>query len=205
MLDADGKILLEYTPSFEQVFREETADIVTDILVDTLEHASWIAPYARLDPQQAAGKTGTSDERNDRLFAGYTPYYTAAVWYGYDNAHGRWTDIPEEDTKMPIVIWKDVMAQIHETLPPISFDMSPNIVRQTICSQSGLIATKWCPKKYTELFDMTNKSAPKIVCPLHAEPRETEPPIESDPSMPEGPIIVEPDPPHSEPAPSASD
>ncbi len=52
---------------------------------------------------------------------------------------------------------------------------------------------------------MTNKSAPKIVCPLHAEPRETEPPIESDPSMPEGPIIVEPDPPHSEPAPSASD
>ncbi len=205
VLDADGKILLEYTPSFEQVFREETADIVTDILVDTLEHASWIAPYARLDPQQAAGKTGTSDERNDRLFAGYTPYYTAAVWYGYDNAHGRWTDIPEEDTKMPIVIWKDVMAQIHETLPPISFDMSPNIVRQTICSQSGLIATKWCPKKYTELFDMTNKSAPKIVCPLHAEPRETEPPIESDPSMPEGPIIVEPDPPHSEPAPSASD
>ncbi len=213
VLDADGKILLEHTPSFEQVFREETADIMTDILVETLENASWIAPYARLDTQKAAGKTGTSDERNDRLFAGYTPYYTAAVWYGYDNAHGRWTDIPEEDTKMPIVIWKDVMAQIHETLPTMSFDMSPNIVRQTICSQSGLIASQWCPKKYSELFDMTNQSVPKIVCPLHAAPRETEPPepsIEPEPipTSPEEPDIVEPQPPDhppSEPAPGESD
>ncbi|NMA00106.1 MAG: hypothetical protein GX924_03620, partial [Clostridiaceae bacterium] len=55
VLDADGKILLEHTPSFEQVFREETADIMTDILVETLENASWIAPYARLDTQKAAG------------------------------------------------------------------------------------------------------------------------------------------------------
>lgn len=31
-----------------------------------------------------AGKTGTTSSRKDLYFAGYTPYYTAAVWSGYD-------------------------------------------------------------------------------------------------------------------------
>ena len=76
----------------QQVFREETA--ATDILVEA-SRTPLDRPLCSLRYAKAAGKTGTSDERNDRLFAGYTPYYTAAVWYGYDNAHGRWTDIPK--------------------------------------------------------------------------------------------------------------
>ena len=34
-----------------------------------------------------AGKTGTTTSNNDVWFVGYTPYYTAGVWAGYDNNH----------------------------------------------------------------------------------------------------------------------
>ncbi len=31
-----------------------------------------------------AGKTGTTTDNYDRYFVGYTPYYVAAVWTGYE-------------------------------------------------------------------------------------------------------------------------
>lgn len=31
-----------------------------------------------------AAKTGTTDENYDRWLCGFTPYYTAVTWYGYD-------------------------------------------------------------------------------------------------------------------------
>ncbi len=36
-----------------------------------------------------AGKTGTTSDNLDKWFVGYTPYYVAATWYGYDNKIGR--------------------------------------------------------------------------------------------------------------------
>jgi penicillin-binding protein 1A len=182
VIDAEGNILLENKPQFEQVFSPETADIMTDLLVDTLENASWIGPYAKLGEQKAAGKTGTSDERVDRWFAGYTPYYTAAVWYGYDNAHGRRTEISEADTRCPILIWKDVMLQIHEDLEPKPFTMSENVVKRTVCSKSGQLATKYCPKTVSEYFDSLKDNVPNRSCPLHSAPAKPKIPRPSGPA-----------------------
>lgn len=175
VLDAEGNVLLEHKPQFDQVFSTETADIMTNLLVDTLENASWIGPYAKLGAQKAAGKTGTSDERIDRWFCGYTPYYTAAVWYGFDNAYGRRTEINETDTRCPILIWKDVMLQIHENLEPKQFPMSENVIRRTVCSATGQLATRYCPTTTTEYFDSLKNNAASIPCPIHREPAATEP------------------------------
>ncbi len=172
VIDADGHVLLEHKPQFDQVFSAETADIMTNLLVDTLENANWIGPYAKLGKQKAAGKTGTSDERVDRWFAGYTPYYTAAVWYGFDNAHGRRTEINKTDTRCPILIWQDVMKQIHENLEVKNFTMSENVVKRVVCAESGQLATKYCPRKITEYFDSLKNNAANIPCPLHTSPPE---------------------------------
>ena len=39
---------------------------------------------AKFSGMTIAGKTGTTSENYDRYFVGYTPYYVAAVWTGYD-------------------------------------------------------------------------------------------------------------------------
>jgi penicillin-binding protein 1A len=181
VLDAEGNVLLEHKPEFDQVFSTETADIMTNLLVDTLENANWIGPYAKLGRQKAAGKTGTSDERVDRWFAGYTPYYTAAVWYGFDNAYGRRTEINETDTRCPILIWKDVMLQIHENLPVKPFAMSDNVVSRTVCAESGQLPTEYCTRTSREFFDSLKGNAPSMPCPLHSTPPETEVPDVTDP------------------------
>ena len=189
--DADGNILLEHKPKFEQVFSMETADIMTNLLVDTIRNASWIGPYSSIGRQPAAGKTGTSDERIDRWFCGYTPYYTAAVWYGFDNANGRRTEINRADTPSPIKIWRDIMAQIHEDLEVKQFPMSSNVVSRQICAESGMLPTEFCPKTITEFFDSTKSSTfPSVSCTLHGEPAEEEP----DPTDPDDPQPTEPGP-----------
>ncbi|HZK28956.1 MAG TPA: transglycosylase domain-containing protein [Clostridia bacterium] len=187
VLDAEGNVLLEHKPRFEQVFSPETADIMTNLLVDTLRNAPWIRPYSSIGKQPAAGKTGTSDERNDRWFCGYTPYYTAAVWYGFDNAHGRRMEISRADTPSPIRIWADIMSGIHEELAVENFTMSNNVVSKTVCAESGMLPTKWCPKTITEFFDSTKQGTfPQVACPLHGE--DTEEPT----TAPAGPTDPEP-------------
>ena len=60
-----------------------------------------------------AGKTGTTSDKKDGWFCGFTPYYTTAVWVGYDtpktlsNLYG---------STYPLSIWEDFMGKIHEGL-----------------------------------------------------------------------------------------
>ena len=80
-----------------------------------------------------AGKTGTTSDYNDVWFAGYTPYYTATTWAGYDNN----TKLSGAEKNLAKVLWRAVMAKIHEELPNQSFNRPAGIVSATICSQSG--------------------------------------------------------------------
>lgn len=200
VIDAEGRVLLEHKPKFEQVFSTETADIMTNLLVDTIRNAPWIGPYSSIGQQPVAGKTGTSDERIDRWFCGYSPYYTAAVWYGFDNANGRRTEINRADTPSPIKIWRDIFAQIHEDLEIRSFPMSDKVVSRKVCAESGMLPTEFCPKTITEYFDSTKShSYPRLPCSIHAEKREPDPddtvdpvPDPDDPDESE-PVIIVPD------------
>lgn len=66
----------------------------------------------------AAGKTGTTNDKKDGWFCGFTRYYTTCVWVG--------CDMPETVKKLtgssyPAEIWKNYMDQIHADLTPIDF------------------------------------------------------------------------------------
>ena len=81
-----------------------------------------------------AGKTGTTSDYNDVWFAGYTPYYTATTWAGYDN-NVKLKGTSEKNLSK--TLWKAVMSKIHEDLPYESFTMPAGIVQATVCSRSG--------------------------------------------------------------------
>ena len=59
-----------------------------------------------------AGKTGTTEEYNDLWFVGYTPYYTCAVWSGYDNNE----KLPDYARSFHRTWWRNVMSRIHADL-----------------------------------------------------------------------------------------
>ena len=199
VLDSSGNVLLENKPQYDQVFTPGTATVMTSMLEGTLMNTSWITPYAELPNQTAAGKTGTTSDQIDVWFCGYTPYYTAAVWYGFDNANGRRTEIDDNDNRNAIRIWQDVMAQLHEDKASLEFEEKGNVVHAEICRDTGYLAMDRCPSTLNEIFDLDKTNAPTIVCPEHSRviPEAPEPEPDPDPE-PEPEPVPEPEP---EPAP----
>ena len=83
ILDHNGNVLIENTSAGRSVIKESTAYLLTSAMEDVVKKGTGTA--CQLDNMAVAGKTGTTEAYNDLWFVGYTPYYTCAVWSGYDN------------------------------------------------------------------------------------------------------------------------
>ena len=133
VVDYDGNIILDNTTSnTRQVFKETTAYLLTSAMEDTLIRGTGTA--ANFKGMATAGKTGTATDDLDVWFAGYTPYYTATTWTGYDDNN---TKLSGAGLSLSKTMWKKVMSAIHEDLPSKSFEAPANIVRATVCARSG--------------------------------------------------------------------
>ena len=107
--DADGEIYLDNGTVSNRAVSEETAYWMTDMLYGAVQYGT--GSEANLGYMPTAGKTGTSSDSKDRWFVGFTPYYVAAVWTGYDMpATMRVSGNPAAQ------IWKKIMSPIHEGL-----------------------------------------------------------------------------------------
>ena len=78
-----------------------------------------------------AGKSGTTTNDKDTLFAGYTPYFTCAVWGGYDD------NTSQSETQYTKAIFRGIMQRINEGLPVKDFDRPSGIVELSVCKKSG--------------------------------------------------------------------
>lgn len=109
IVDRNDSVIYENTPEIFTMIDESNAYKMTTILESVITSGSGKA--ATLDKMPAAGKTGTTDDKKDVYFVGYTPYFTVAVWIGADN--------PVElnyTSAIPATLWKNVMNRIKYSL-----------------------------------------------------------------------------------------
>lgn len=111
ILDAQGNVLVPNEWEEIRIYDRNASRMMTDVLV-TVVTAGTGRGYG-IAGMPCAGKTGTTNDKKDGWFVGYTPYYTTAVWVGYD--------IPKtvstlNSTTSPGMIWKSYMEKIHEGL-----------------------------------------------------------------------------------------
>lgn len=133
VVDQQGNVILDNTaPTSKQVIKETTAYLLTSAMEDVV--TSGTGGSVNFGNMAIAGKTGTTSDYNDVWFAGFTPYYTATTWAGYDNNAKLKTTSEKNLAK---TLWKSVMSKIHEDLPYESFTMPAGIVQATVCSRSG--------------------------------------------------------------------
>ncbi len=134
----DGKVIIENDVDRAIVFTPQTAYVMTDILMKAVDNGS-SSTVANLAPIATAGKSGTTSNFQDRWFIGYTPYYLAGIWWGYD--------IPQSNENTHHVqMWHDVMQQIH-SIKGISegeFPQPDGIVTATYCNVSGKAPGPYC-------------------------------------------------------------
>ena len=144
--DSDGNVILEHQTDTHEAVSDSTAYLLTSAMQDVVKYGT--GKGMSLGGMTFAGKTGTTSDYNDVWFAGFTPYYTAAVWAGYDGnqklAKGTYRTYHKQ-------LWQKIMTRIHEGLPATDFTMPTSVEQATICAKSGLLAGSHC-KKITEYF-----------------------------------------------------
>lgn len=144
VLDHDGRVILSNTAESSQVIKTSTAYLLTSAMVDTVTGGTGMSTGSRLRFREykmpVAGKTGTASNNNDLWFCGYTPYYTASVWSGFDNNFSQINQSYQQD------IWRTIMERIHSSkeLPYKEFAVPDSVVTAKICTKSGKLATELC-------------------------------------------------------------
>jgi len=138
--DTEGNLVLDNTQDSNQILSEKTVKYMNYCLVQAVKGGT--GSRAQMSMTEVAGKTGSTSSYRDRWFCGYTNYYTAAVWMGYE--------IPEPirlvnySGNYAPVMWKKVMEPLHQGYSWKDLYTSSGMSYVTVCLDSGLLATDAC-------------------------------------------------------------
>ena len=147
--DAGGNVVMTPNQTRTRAISAENAYITTNILQDVVKRGT--GGYCSVPGMEVAVKTGTTDEYKDRWLCGYTPYYAAASWYGYDNPEHIYASGNPAGN-----LWAAVMKRIHEPLPNADFERPEGIITATVCDATGCLATEGCTEVHSEIFTADN-------------------------------------------------
>ena len=148
ILDSSGHVIYEHTPQPQRVLDPGIAYLITQALTGVLQAGGTAANIGGVLNRPAAGKTGTTEANRDAWFVGYTPDLLAAVYVGCDHNE---RSLPGGANRVAAPIWADFISQALEGKPARDFEIPPNIKVSAVCSETGLLATTFCPKT-TEYF-----------------------------------------------------
>lgn len=149
MEDSSGKVVLEPKQERIRAMSEENAYIEKSILTGPVAGGSGTARNCSISGFDVGAKTGTTDDNTDRWLCGFTNYYTAGTWYGYDDPQIK---IRYSGYNPASRIWIAIMRKIHSGLEGSRFEQPEGVTTASICMDSGKLATDSCTRVYTEYF-----------------------------------------------------
>ncbi len=166
--DSDGNLVIDNTQNRETILSQKTVDYMNYCLDQAIE--SGTGKKANFSGMDICGKTGTTANSKDRYFCGYTGYYTAAVWCGYDTPEV--IKLVGDTTNPSIQLWKKIMEPIHqglESIPLVDYDKMEEV---SVCLDCGKLADTACSKDVREINRVSKawvykEDMPKEFCDCH--------------------------------------
>lgn len=136
IVDSKGNVLLQNSKSGKKVMKNTTAWLLTDAMKDVIKRGTGKKAAFKKIKMPQAGKTGTTSDNTDFWFEGYTPYYTAGIWLGYDS---MFTQMSGSASK---IMWRDIMEKVHKVkkLKNKNFKKPEDIITRKICKKCGKLA-----------------------------------------------------------------
>ena len=158
-----------------QILSPQTAFVMSKLLENTvngpgtLSAQSWKFDYKTDKGQKysihAGGKTGTTQNWADAWTVGFTPYNTAAFWFGFDKP-GQSLGLKITGATLAGFAWGDYMREIHRGMLSKDFNKpAEGVIEVTVCSVSGKIPTPECRKTTTQW--VLAGTQPTDICPVH--------------------------------------
>ena len=146
--NSEGRIVLRPKQETRTVFSEQVAYIVKKLLTQPVKGSRGTATYCSISGIEVAAKTGTTDENYDKWLCGFTPYYTAVTWFGFDQNES----IYYNNQNPAGIIWANVMRRVHNGLQNMSFIKPGSIETEVVCADTGMLARSGCTNTYEEYF-----------------------------------------------------
>ncbi|MDR1538866.1 MAG: transglycosylase domain-containing protein [Clostridiales bacterium] len=145
VLNHDGEVILENKPDTKEVLTKGSAYLLTDMMKGVITDPRGTGTYARFQNVEMpiAGKTGTTTDSKDLTFVGYTPYYVAGIWEGYDTPKPM--DVKGQHQHFHLDLWRAVMEKVHEGLEYKDFEFPmEDLISVNVCMDSGKLAGDLC-------------------------------------------------------------
>ena len=162
----------------DQIMTPQEAYIMTDMLQSTVawgtlanrkRSVEGFGDIVKRIPM--GGKTGTTQNWQDAWTAGFSPYYTTVVWFGFDtpgNSLGRY--LTGATAAGPV--WAEYMTEIHQNLEPKEFpEPESGLIRVRVCRESGLLPTNDCNEGTKEELFLVG-TEPRQTCDIHKFEKE---------------------------------
>ncbi|MBW4083937.1 transglycosylase domain-containing protein [Paenibacillus sp. S150] len=158
IVDSQGKIIYQHKVNPEQVYSEQTAYLMTDMLrtVITDGTASTVRRnYEHFKDVPIVGKTGSTQNYGDVWFMGYTPDVTLGMWVGYKEQIN--TLQGDTQKRQAQTLWTKVMNAVIEKQPELfvtkEFPKPEGIVKKTVSAYSGKLPASLTDKFTTDVFN----------------------------------------------------
>lgn len=164
VLDHDGNLLLDNTPEEHEVMQPTTAWMAIDAMKDVISKGTG-RKAALSSRMPVAGKTGTTSSNYDYWFCGFTPYYTASVWMGYDVN----TDFANKQSYHK-TMWAKIMNAVIEAenqSTAVDFPKPDGLTTATVCAESGMLPIKGICPTSTDYF--AKGTVPTKTCDIHKQ------------------------------------
>lgn len=175
IVDLDGNLIFEHEAAPVQVYSEETAYILTDMLRDVLESGTGKTANGNLKfRSDFAAKTGTTSNYGDVWFMGYNKNITLGVWLGYKDLKlslGTFNNKYGHPSTRVNRLWASLMNSLYDTNPEFIgtkeiYAQPSNVVTASFCGISGLAPSDSCANAGLVRSDLFNK---KVMLPSGAD------------------------------------
>jgi penicillin-binding protein 1B len=157
-----------------QVFPARDMYILVNVMKGVLERGTAAGARSLGFRQIAAGKTGTTNDKRDAWFIGFTPRVLTLAWVGFDDN----APMGLSGAQGAVPIWTRYMQAIAGGQPNVDFTMPPGISMTEVDETSGGLATPYCPPNVVVADAFKSGTQPTIPCPLHTPAPPPLPPVD---------------------------
>ena len=157
----EEKVVLKNKQKSKKVYSEDTSYVLKKLLTQPVQGENGTAKTCKIEGFEVAAKTGTTNDNYDKWLCGFTKYYTAVTWFGFDSNE----TIKEGADSMANQIWANVMKNVHENLIKTDFERPKNVEEIVVCKDTGKRASGGCKNTYVEYF--RKGTVPNDKCDKH--------------------------------------